>query len=72
MFLFLSKTDLHNVADDNNISAARKTTNKLINTLGEESELALDRFKESNMFVTLNKLQAIVAKRNSQMLDIHH
>lgn len=72
MFLFLSKTDLRNVADDNNISAARKTTNKLINTLGEESELALDWFKESNMFVTLNKLQAIVAKRNSQMLDIHH
>ena len=65
MFLYLSKTYLHNFPYDITIYAAGKTIKELINILEEESKLPIDLFKENNMLVNPNRFQHIVGKRNN-------
>ena len=45
LYLWVSKTDLLNFADENTISAAGNTIEKLISTLEQDSQVAIDWFK---------------------------
>lgn len=53
----LRKPKLDNFADDNTISVAPKSTNNLLITSKNESELAVKWFRENNVVV---KFQAMV------------
>ena len=68
-YLWITKTDLLNFADDNTISAAEKTIENLISTLEEESQAAIEWFKMNEMIVSPDKFQAIIIKKNSKMKD---
>ena len=59
-YLWVSKTDLINFADDNTISSAENTIEKLISTLEQDSQCAIDY---------PHKFQAIVVKKNYRMKD---
>ena len=63
LYLWISKTDLLNFADDNTISAAENTIEKLISTLEQDSQSAIDWFKINQMIVNPDKFQAIVVKK---------
>ena len=69
LYLWVSKTDLLNFADDNTISAAENTIDKLISTLEQDSQAAIDWFKINEMIVNPDKFQAIVIKKNCRMKD---
>ena len=69
IYLWVSKTDLLNFADDNTISAAENTIEKLISTLEQDSQAAIDWFKINEMIVNPDKFQAIVVKKNCRMKD---
>ena len=58
-----------NFADDNTISAAENTIERLTSTLEQDSQAAIDWFKINEMIVSPDKFQAIVAKRNCRMKD---
>ena len=45
LYLWASKTDLINFADDNTINAAENTIEKLISILEQDSQAAIDWFK---------------------------
>ena len=66
---FYSKTDLLNFADDNTISATETTIEKLISTLEQDSQAAIDWFKINEMMVNPDKFQAITVKKNCRMKD---
>ena len=66
LYLWVSKTDLLNFADDNTISAAENTIEKLISTLEQDSQAAIDWFKINEMIVNPDKFQAIVIKNKLQ------
>ena len=67
--LWITKRDLLNFADGNTISAAEKTIEDLISTLGEECQATIEWFKMNEMIVNLDKFQAIIIKINSKMKD---
>ena len=69
LYLWISKTDLLNFADDNTTSADENTIEKLISTLEQNSVDAIDWFKINEMIVNPDKLQAIVVKKNCRMKD---
>ena len=58
-----------NFADDNTISAAENTIKKLISTLEQDSQVAVDWFKITEMIVNPDKRQAIVVKKNCRMKE---
>ena len=58
---------MHNFADDNTISSAEVSVEKLLKTLEKESLVATNWFKENEMIVNPDKFQAIIVKRNSNM-----
>ena len=62
LYLWVSKTDLLNFPDDNTISAAANTIEKLTSTLEQDSQAAVDWFKINEMIVNSDKFQAIVVK----------
>ena len=45
LYLWISKTDLLNFADDNTISASENTREKLNSTLEQDSQAVIDWFK---------------------------
>ena len=67
LYLWLTKTDLLNFADDNTISAAEKTIENLISVLERQSQDAIEWFKVNEMIVNPDKFQAIIVKKNSKM-----
>ena len=69
LLLWISNSKLLNFADDNTICVAENTFEELISTLEKESQAAIDWFVSNEMIVNLNKLQAIVVKRNNKMKD---
>ena len=69
LYLWVSKTGLLNFADDNTISAAENTIEKLISTLEQDSQAAIDWFKINEMVVNPDKFQAIVITKNCRMKD---
>ena len=63
--------DLLNFAVTTTISAAKNTTEKLISTLEQESQAAIERFKINGIILNPNKFQAIVVKKNCIMKDFY-
>ena len=63
------QTDLLNFADDNTISGAEYTIRKLISTLEQDSQAAIDWFKINEMIVNPDKFEAIAIKKNCRMKD---
>ena len=55
---------LFNVTDDNTISTAENTIEKLISTLEQDSQAAIDWFKVNEINVNLDKFQAIPVMKN--------
>ena len=66
-YFWVSKTDLLTFADNNTISAAENTIEKLISTLEKDSQAAW--FKINEMIVNPGKFQAIVVKKNCRIKD---
>ena len=69
LYLQVQKADFLNIADDNTISAAENTKTKLISTLVQDSQAAIDWFKINEIIVNPDKFQAIVVKKNCRMKD---
>ena len=69
LYLWVSKTDLLNFADDNTISAAENTVEKLISTLEQDSQTAVNWFKIMEMIVNPDRFQATVVKKNCRIKD---
>ena len=67
LYLWITKTDLLNFADDNTISAAERTIEILISTLQTESQTTIKWFKLNEMIINPEKFQAIVVKKNAKM-----
>ena len=63
LYLWITKTDLLNFADDNTITAAERTIENLLSTLETESQAAIEWFKLNEMIVNPEKFQAIVVKK---------
>ena len=63
-FVYASKkTDLHNFADDNTITAVCDQLADLIKILEAEGELSVGWFRENEMVVNSDKFQAIILNR---------
>ena len=60
LYLWVSKTDLLNFADNNTISAAEETIKKINSTLKQDSQVAIDWFKTNEMIVNPVKYQTTV------------
>ena len=60
LYLWISKTDLLNFADNNTISAAEDTIKKINSTLKQDSQVAIDWFKINEMIVNPVKYQTTV------------
>ena len=63
LFLWLTKCDLHNFADDNTITVTCKKLNDLLLTLEKESESVVDWFRNNSMIANPDKFQAIIMKK---------
>ena len=59
-FLFIESSSIHNLADDNTLSAWANTISDLINKLESDSNIAIEWFKMNKMIVNPDKFQAIV------------
>ena len=69
LFYRVKESELHNFADDNTISSAESSVEKLLKTLERERQIATDWFKENNMIVNADKFQATIVKPNSDMCN---
>ena len=69
LYIWVSKTDLLNFADDNTISAAENTVEKLISTLEQDSQAAVNWFKIMEMIVNPDRFQDTVVKKNCRIKD---
>ena len=69
LYLWISKTDLLHFADNNTVCAAENTKEKLISTLEQDSQAAIDWFKINEMIVNPDKFQAIVINKNCRKKD---
>ena len=72
LYLWITKKDLLNFADDNTITAAERTIENLLSTLETESQAAIEWFKLNEMIVNPEKFQVIVVKKNAKMKDSFH
>ena len=71
MFLWLTKSDLHNFADDSIIAVTCKNLNDLLRTLEKESESAVDWFKKSNIIANPDRFQAIIMNKRRENQITH-
>ena len=69
LFYRVKESELHNFTDDNTISLAEFSVEKLLKTLERESQIVTDWFRENNMIVNADTFQAIIVKRNSDMCN---
>ena len=70
LFLYIKKSDLHNFADDNTITATCNTLTGCLKTLEQESESAVSWFKQNELIVNVDKFQAIILnKKESEALS---
>ena len=63
LFLYIKKSDLHNFADDNTITATCNTLAGCLKTLEQESESAVSWFKQNELIVNVDKFQAIILNK---------
>ena len=66
-YLWASKIDLFNFADDNTITTAENTIEKLIFTLEQDSQAAVDWFEINEVIVSTDNFQAIVVEKNCRI-----
>ena len=71
MFLWLTKSDLHNFTDDNTVAVTCKDLNDLLRTLEKESESAVDWFRDNSMIANPDKFQAIIMNKRRENQIIH-
>ena len=71
LFLWLTKSDLHNFADDNTIAVTCKNLNDLLRTLKKEPESAVDWFRNNNMTVNPDKFQGIIMNKRRENQITH-
>ena len=57
--------DIYNFADDNTISVASKNRDTLLQTLKNQSELAVNRFRNNNMIVNPDKFQLMLLQKST-------
>ena len=62
----MTKSDLHNFADDNTIAVTWKNLNDLLRALEKESESAVDWFSNNNMIANADKFQAIIMNKRRE------
>ena len=63
MFLCIKKSDLHNFADHNTITAVCNTLTGLLKTLEQDPESAVSCFKQIETIVNADKFQAIILNK---------
>ena len=63
LYLWITKTDLLNFADDNAIATAERTIENILSTLETESQATIELFKLNEMIANPAKFQVIVVKR---------
>ena len=66
---FLERSDLGNYADDNTITAWENSIKELINTLQNESNIAIDWFRENQMIVNPDKFQVIIFHKQGKTIE---
>ena len=71
LFLWLTKSDSINFADDNAIALTCKNLNLLLRTLEKESESAVDWFRNNNMIANPDKFQAIIMNKRRESHITH-
>ena len=71
MFLWVTKSDLHNFADDNTIAGIYKTLNDLLRTIEKESQSAADWFRNNNMIASPDNFQAIIMNNRKENQITH-
>ena len=71
LFLWLTKSDLHNFADDNTIAVTCKNLDDLLHTLEKEWESAVDWFRKNNMIANSDKFQAIIMNKRRENQIAH-
>ena len=69
LFLWLTKSNLHNFADVNTITATFKNRDDHLRTLGKESESAVDWFRNNNKIA--DKFHAIIMNKRSGNQIMH-
>ena len=67
----LKKTDLHNFADDNTITAVCDQLADLIKILQAEDELSVGWFKKNEMVVNSDEFQAIILNKKKLRQQIN-
>ena len=70
MFLWLTKSDLHNFADDSTIAVTCKNLNDLLSTLEKKSESTVestvDWLRKNNIIENPDKFQAIIVNKRRE------
>ena len=66
MIEVLKNSDIYNIADDNTISVASKNRDTLLETLKNESESAVNWFRNNNMIVSPDKFQLTLLQRSTK------
>ena len=62
LFLYIKKSGIHNFADDNTITACNTLT-RLLKTLEQEFESAVNWLKQNKMIVNTDKFQVIILNK---------
>ena len=62
----LKNFDIYNCADGNTISVASENIDTLLKTLKNESKLALNWFRNSNMIVNPDRLQLMLLQESTK------
>ena len=63
IYLWISKADLLNFADDHTISAAENSIEKLISTLQQDSQAAIDWFKIMKSLKILTNFKPLLLRK---------
>ena len=71
LYLWLTKSDLHNFADDNTVAVTCKNLNDLLHTLEKESESAVDWFRNNNVRAGPDRFQAIIMNKRRENQITH-
>ena len=71
LFLWLTKSDLHNFADDNTSAVICNNLIDHLHTLEKESESVVDWFTNNKMMVNADKFQAIIMNKKKGESNTH-
>ena len=66
MLEVLKNSDIHNFADDNTIPVTSKKRDTLLETLRNESESAVNWFRNNSMIVNPDKFQLMLLQKSTK------